>query len=172
MSRSKVGPAASIPVPGASTYKSRTAYPGDHHRRLVARNRTRSLIVTPCALPVSMLSASEFGHTSPGAAQQLRGAAQDPPRVTAPTDVAVDQQNCLPTAHSGLGAPPACGERLEYVSEQGRRAALARQPGSPWPTGRRQAPVFLPFQSDAQPSIQAHNPIRWSDRCTSLRRRH
>src|ERR1700759_3980319 len=46
------------------------------------------------------------------AAQPLRGAARDPPRIAAQADVAVDQQNCLPTAHSG--------QWLEYVTQQRR----------------------------------------------------
>jgi hypothetical protein len=40
--------------------------------------------------------------------------------VTTQTDLAVDQQNCLPTAHSG--------QRLEYVTEERRRTAPPRQP--------------------------------------------
>jgi hypothetical protein len=38
--------------------------------------------------------------------------------VTTQTDLAVDQQNCLPTAYSG--------QRLEYVTEERRRTAPHR----------------------------------------------
>jgi hypothetical protein len=47
-------------------------------------------------------------------------AQQQPRRVHAQADLAVDQQNCLPTAYFE--------QRLEYVTEERRSSTPARQP--------------------------------------------
>src|SRR6202012_1407236 len=62
----------------------------------------------------------ELGYALSAPDQQFSGAPEDPPRVSAEADVAVDQQDRLPSAHSG--------QWLEHVTEEGGRAAAAGQP--------------------------------------------